>query len=167
MPLTLAVSDTSPLSNLAVIGRLELLQSQFSKVWIPPAVERELSRLSNTDATSALEQAFRDGWLAQRALRDDRIVRLLTPPLHRGEAEAIALAVEIAADLILLDEHEARSVASRIGLHITGVLGVLLRAKQTGAIPSVRDEIVALRVRAGFFVSARLEQQVIELAGEA
>jgi predicted nucleic acid-binding protein len=91
---------------------------------------------------------------------------MLEASLDSGEAEAIALAIELAADLILLDEKEGRAAAGSAGLKVTGVLGVLLRAKLDGLIQAVKPEVDALRTRAHFFVSHRLEQQIIEIAGE-
>ena len=86
--------------------------------------------------------------------------------VHPGEAEAIALAAELAADVLLMDEQEGRKLAEEAGLPVTGTLGVLLRAKQTGAIKAVKPEIQALRDRARFFVSAGLEARVLSDAGE-
>jgi len=74
--------------------------------------------------------------------------------------------LELSADLILLDERDARSAAQRAGLNVTGVLGLLLRARKDGLIPAVKPELDALRSRAHFFVAQRLEQQIIEIAGE-
>jgi predicted nucleic acid-binding protein len=61
----LVVSDTSPLSNLAIIGRLALLREQFCEVWMPPAVVRELSALKNLNAKAALSEAVLSGWLKE------------------------------------------------------------------------------------------------------
>jgi predicted nucleic acid-binding protein len=92
--------------------------------------------------------------------------RLLSTGLDRGEAEAIALAVELPADWILLDETDGRSAASRAGLRVTGILGVLLRAKQRGEISLLKPELTALRTQARFFISTRLENEVLQMAGE-
>lgn len=64
----LVVSDTSPLSNLAIIGRLELLREQFAEVWMPPAVARELGALGDSPAQVALLEAVRAGWLKEMPL---------------------------------------------------------------------------------------------------
>jgi predicted nucleic acid-binding protein len=63
--------------------------------------------------------------------------------LHRGEAEAIALATELKADIVIIDERGARQLATHAGLSVTGVLGILLRAKRAGQIPAVRPEFKA------------------------
>ena len=91
---------------------------------------------------------------------------LLLASRHRGEAEAIALAVDLKADTIIIDEHEGRLLARQAGLSVTGVLGVLLRAKEAGTISAVQPEIRALRAQARFFVSKLLEARVLDLAGE-
>ena len=162
----LVASNTSPISNLAVIGRLSLLRSQFREIWIPGAVQSELHQLSDPTALKEIQQALQDGWIKPRALREDHVARLLAAALDPGEAEAIALALELPADLILLDERDGRSAAERAGLRVTGVLGVLLRAKDDGQIQLIKPEIVALRAQARFFLSARLQEKILALAGE-
>jgi predicted nucleic acid-binding protein len=83
-----------------------------------------------------------------------------------GEAEAIALAVELNAGAILMDEQEGRALASQTGIRVTGVLGVLLHAKRSGQIASIRREIASLREKARFFVSGSMEAKIIAAAGE-
>jgi predicted nucleic acid-binding protein len=86
--------------------------------------------------------------------------------LDRGEAEAIALAAELSADLLLLDERRARRIASRLGLRYIGVLGVLLDAKNRGDLTAVKPVLEALITQAGFWVSTDLYARVIEASGE-
>lgn len=162
----LVASDTSPISNLAVIGRLGLLRAWLGEIWIPEAVKREVGAVPIPSALTAIEEALQDGWIRSRAVQGDRVVRLLQAGLHRGEAEAIALGLELPADLVLLDEREGRSAAERAGLRVTGVLGVLLRAKLQGAIPSLKAELENLRDRARFFVALDLEEEILQRARE-
>jgi predicted nucleic acid-binding protein len=161
-----AVSNTSPISNLALIGRLDLLQEQFGKILIPRAVERELKALSNSQAKAAIAAALSQGWLEVRAVGALPLSSLLQVRLHEGESEAIALAVEVSAPWTLLDEREARAAALRMNLKITGVLGVLLRARRKGQIMSLRSEMEQLRREAHFFIAPDLEQHLLQLAGE-
>ena len=104
----LTVSNTSPVSNLASIGRLELLKSQFSVIWIPDAVAVELAAHPDPDARDAIQSAVRDRWIRIGTPHDSRLLRVLMLQLHQGEAEAIALATDIKADIVLIDEQEAR-----------------------------------------------------------
>ena len=113
-----------------------------------------------------VQQAVRKGWIKPQTLRDHRVARLLGATLDPGEAEAIALALELSADLIPLDERCSRIAAERSGLRVIGLLGVLLRAKKDGTIHAVQPEVEALRSRARFFVSPHVERQILEMAGE-
>jgi hypothetical protein len=159
------VSNTSPLSNLAIVGRLALLRDQFGVVLVPSAVRRELIQLRHPVATELLDQAFRDGWLQATSLLQPA-PGYLGAGLHAGEAEALALAVELPADLTLLDDGDARRRAREAGLRISGILGVLLRAKRDGYIPSLREEIRRLREDARFFIARPLERELLAAAGE-
>ncbi len=109
----LAVSNTSPISNLASIGRLELLKSQFSELWIPDAVAAELAAHPDPIAQATMQAAMRDQWMKIATPRDSGLLRLLLLQLHRGEAEAIAMATDINADIVLIDEQEGRQLASK------------------------------------------------------
>jgi len=86
--------------------------------------------------------------------------------LDRGEAESIALALDRNADLLLLDEKEGRRAAQRLGLHVVGVLGVLLEAKRKGLVATIRPHLDALRQTAGFYLSETLYLHALELAAE-
>ena len=122
--------------------------------------------MPNPEAKTSIENAFRDGWLRCRSVGNWQLAAALGNDLDKGEAEAIALATEIQAGVLLIDEKEGRSVARQAGLVVRGVLGVLLRAKAMGEIASVKAEIDALRNRAGFFIAASLEIDVLRSVGE-
>ncbi len=162
----LVVSDTSPLSNLAIIGRLPLLHEQFTEVLMPTAVARELDALNEPAARAALSQAVQDGWLREMALPPSAPFPPLLRGLDVGETEALPLALAISAHRVLIDEREARQCAEALGLHSIGVLGVLLAAISLGAVLTLQAEIDKLRLQAGFFVDRILEARVLALAGE-
>src|SRR4051812_443189 len=111
-----AVSNTSPISNLAHIGRLDLLKAQFPVLWIPDGVEVELAAHPNLPAAADIEQALRTQWIRVATPSESRLLRLLLSDLHRGEAEAIALASDMGADMVLIDELEGRQRAAEAGL---------------------------------------------------
>jgi len=161
-----AVSNTSPISNLATIDRLSLLRSQFQEILIPDAVARELKAHPEAAANDRIENALKEQWIRVAAPRDSHLLRVLLLQLHPGEAETIALAADQSADIVLIDEREGRHLATKVGLAVTGVLGILLRAKRAGQIEAIRPEIERLRTKAGFFLSASLEARVLAAAGE-
>lgn len=103
-----AVSNTSPISNLAAIGRLRLLQSQFSEIWIPAAVSQELGAHPDPVALAAIRGAMGEAWIKQAPMPASRLADVLSLHLHGGEAETIALAADLKAEIVIVDEQEGR-----------------------------------------------------------
>src|SRR5713101_4181029 len=155
-----AVSNTSPIFNLACINHLNLLRTQFGDVWIPQAVQDELRNVPDRAVRNTIDEASEAGWLKTRRASNASLVSLLAVELHPGESEAIALALEMKTRL-LIDERDGRRLARQLGLDLTGVLGVLLRAKRTGQISAIKPEIEALRIKAHFFIAPDLEMAVL------
>ena len=92
--------------------------------------------------------------------------RALNPPLGRCEAEAIKLAQEIGADLLLTDDRKARAAATQLGIKSSGVLGLVVHAKKLGRVSSVRDAIEVLEKRGGLYLSDAVKVEALKLAGE-
>lgn len=162
----LVVSNTSPVLNLAIIGHLELLYHQFRTVWIPQAVVDELRIDQDLPGSAAVRKAQEAGWLVSDHVADKVRVTLLQRDLDLGESEAIALALQKRADWLLLDEREGRRIAKSLGLKVTGVLGILLKAKLEGQLPSLSQAMDQLRDLADFRIDADLHAQLVEIAGE-
>ncbi len=161
------ISDSSILIHLTAMGRLGLLKEFYGKITIPAAVRREVVEEGKGRAGSVeVMKALKDGWIKVLSPGDKALLRLLKHNLDEGEAEAIALAVEIQAELVLLDESDARRAADVSGLNKTGVVGLLIRAKLEGKIPSLRLELDRLRQLAGFWMSNNVYQQALEAVGE-
>ncbi len=100
------------------------------------------------------------------ALRNPSVAHALGLELDVGEAEAIALAAERRADLVLVDEHRGRVAARRMGLSTMGLLGLLLLAKRRGVVPAIAPLLRRLEQEAGFWVGTELHQRVLADAGE-
>jgi len=160
----IVVSNTSPIINLAVVGQLDLLKMLYNKVIIPQAVFREIT-IDGVGQPGAVETQ-KLGWIESKPVSDRAFTIALLRELDAGEAEAIALAVELGADLLLLDERRGRSVASRLGLRFIGLLGVLIEGKQKGYISEIKPVIDDLMMRASFWISPKLYAQVLQVAGE-
>lgn len=161
------VSNTSPILNLAIVKQLDLLRQQFTEVLIPPEVWAELQPDSVAPGVEAIRQALADKWLRVHELKDARLAQALMLELDRGEAAAIALALELSANQILLDERDGRAKAKALGLRPVGLLGVLLRAKRDGKIESVKAGMQALQSDAGFFISEELFAAILTEADES
>lgn len=161
----IAVSNTSPLTNLAAIDQFDLLQQLFSTLHIAEGVWAELN--ANGKARPGSREVQTADWIIQHTITLQTPLAELRTRLDRGEAESIVLALKLQADLILLDENEGRQVAQQLGLRPIGVLGILLRAKSRGLIDAVQPELDALRQQAKFYLSDTLYKQVLLQAGES
>jgi uncharacterized protein len=160
----IVVSNTSPITNLAGIGQFELLRLLYSELYIAQAVWEEL-HASGREWPGARDVAKAD-WVRRSRVRNRSLVVSLQRDLDPGEAETIALALEKKADLVLLDEKEGRRAATRLGLRVTGVVGVLLDAKAQSYLRIVQPLLDRLRSEAGFYISDGLYRTALKLAGE-
>ncbi len=160
----IVVSDTSPINNLAAIRQLHLLHQLYGIVIIPEAVYRELTDNSFPVAGSTEVQTL--DWIQTRTIRDHTLAEALSNELDLGEAEAIALAVEIQAERLLIDERRGRLVASRLNLRYTGILGILVEAKSQGFISQVKPLLNALIDQAGFWIAEPLYNRVLQIVNE-
>ena len=158
------VSDTSALSNLALIEHLWLLEAIYQTVIIPQAVANELAAASSSKISTILQLK----WIQTQAIIDTQIANQLQAErgLDIGEAHAIVLALELNADDLLMDERLGRQEALRFGIPIIGILGVLILAKQRQLIPKVQTVMDSLMNQAGFRVSSQLYRQVLSLSQE-
>ena len=156
----IVVSDTSPVLALAAIGQLDLLRSLFGDVIIPEAVDHELAR-KHSDFLPL------PNWIRSKRASDRALVETLLGAIDLAEAEAIALAIELKADLLLIDERLGRKLAHERGLPYTGLIGVILEAKRRGYLSAVRPLLDDLFTKAGFRISMRLRRRTLDLAGEA
>ncbi len=162
----LVVSNTSPILNLAIVNLLDLLKEQFDRVLIPPAVRAELKLEDDLPGVERARAALDAGWITVSNVDNANLVRVLSLELDDGEAEAIALALQMGAQRILMDEREGRVKAKAMGLTPTGVLGILLRAKRDGKLQSVESVMNALKQEAGFYIEDHLRDEILKEAGE-
>jgi hypothetical protein len=142
----IVVCDTSPILNLSAVDQLGLLKSLYSEIVIPPWVNQD--------------------WVKTISAQNQREVMLLREQLDPGESEAIVLAGELKAELLLLDEKRGRGIATTRGLEVTGRLGVLAEAKARGLIPncmSILDDMIRI---AGFWIGEDLRTQYLRAMNE-
>ena len=157
------IANTSPLQYLHQAELLDLLPTLFGRIDVPDAVVAEIvegrKRRINLPDLETLP------WITIRSVADRTLLPLATG-LGSGEREVLALGLESQDSLIVLDDEDARRHARAVGLDVVGTLGVLLRAKETGALKALRpvlDLLEALR----FYVGNEVRHAVLESAGEA
>jgi predicted nucleic acid-binding protein len=160
----LIICNTSPLINLAEIDHLELLLGLPGAVCITPAVVVELQAKSRLFPKAAL--AANSERLRLLGPEDGLLVRSFAATLHSGESECLALAMENPGSLLVLDDLSARAAATANGLVFTGTLGILAAAKSRGQLAALAPVLQALKSQARFWINPRLEQVLLEQAGE-
>jgi len=158
------VSHTSPIINLAAIGQLQLLKQLYSKIILPEAVRQEIVVKGIGQAGSA--KIDESKWIEVKTISNHEFIQALQLELDKGESEAIGLALELRADLLLIDERKARLVANRFGIHYIGILGILIEAKQNGLIKAAKPFLDNLIAKAGFWISQGLYNRVLKEVGE-
>lgn len=163
MPATeVVVADTSPLLNLALIDQLDLVRDQFSTVTVTEQVWTEL--MAGEEGVNSLQSAHDDGTIKIITPEQSPLLAEFRRNLDIGEAATLAYAIETDADLVLLDEREARQTARRHDLRITGAVGILLRAAKNDDV-ELQTELDRLR-EAGFWISDELYETVLAEANE-
>jgi predicted nucleic acid-binding protein len=158
------ISNSSPLILYAKIGRLDLLREVFVEVFVPPAVHEEV--VSGRAGRPGAEEIASLPWVTLRTLENPETAQTFMTRLHPGEAETIALAVELPGQTpVLLDDRAGRRVARELGLRVFGSAGVLVLAKEQGLIPTVRPVLDTLR-SAGLYLSDSAYRDALMLASE-
>jgi hypothetical protein len=151
---------------MACISRLDILYAQFPDVQIPQDVWDELIVAKDFNEFSHIQQAVELQQIKIQKLTNIALKQSFMLVLDKGEAAAIALAIESGIKDIIIDENEGRKVAKAMGLRPIGVLGILLLAKKQRKIHSLTDEMLRLKDISGFFIADTLFQKFQKEAGE-
>lgn len=157
----IVVSDTSVITNLLQLDLLDILHATFGQIIIPEKVAEELSKISGQ-----LEIVHSTDWIEIRALSKRVDYNKLIESLDPGESEAIAMALELHADALLIDEKEGRRVAQGMGIVVTGLLGILLIAKENSVIHEIKPILDKLIFELGFRINPKLYRKVLDKAEE-
>ena len=147
------ISNTSCLILLDNINALDILQKLYQNIYLTEEVAQEYGKPLET-------------WMNVVTVKDKNYLRILNTSVDLGEASTIALALQMQEDnVMILDDLKARKLAKQLQLKFTGLLGILLKAKQQHIISSVTDIFTQLK-KANFRVSEKLEKALLRLAGE-
>ena len=156
------VSDSGPILSFARAGQLEILRQVAGELLIPEAVFEEIAVRGQGKPG---DEAVRAGtWIKSEKVKDRSMLNQLSRRLNAGEMEAIALAAELNAT-ILIDEYEGRKEAARIGIEHFGSLRILKEAKERGVIQEIRPVLDKL-IASGTYVSEKLYQEFLGVSGE-
>lgn len=156
------VTNTTPIISLLKVDRLELLQQLYSEINIPTAVFDEI------EAGKSNKGYYKDlskiEWIKIIEIQNKQAVKYFLD-LDLGEAEAIVLATELGADLIIIDEKLGRFHAKHAELKVTGTLGVLIKAKTNGLIKNLKPFLNEL-IEKGVWISEELKSEILKKVGE-
>ena len=154
----IVVSGTSPLTYLMQVGEVLLLKKLFFEVVIPPAVFDELNIVAVHKVT--LKELLEQGWLNVQTPAHEFLQRIHRFGLDKGETEALALALALKADYIIIDERSGSVAANQLQIPATGLIGVLIAAKKQGLIPAVKPLLDKI-IQQGFFITKQFYQKVL------
>ncbi len=160
----IVVADAGPLIHLAAIGQLELIHRLSQEVLVPPSVFDEVV-VVGAGLPGAAEVGAAPWIRVASPSGGDVVAALLAAGLHLGEAQAIALAVELRADRLLIDERQGRVTAEAMGVAVVGSVGILIAAKVRGDVPALAPHLEALRA-SGLWLSDSLIARVLLAVGE-
>lgn len=158
------VSDASSLGSLALIDYLWLLEAIYGTVVISEVVARELATAKNARIQAVLSAS----WVKVQGPTEGAIatVQQQGQQFDLGDTHTLALALQINADEVLINERRGRQVAQGLGLSVIGIFGIVIVAKQRALIPSVRRVMDALVELAGFRISHQLYQKILKFVDE-
>lgn len=160
----IVVADTSVILNLCCVQEQELLRAIFQQVLITPAVRAEFERAAIVYPRFA--GLTLPTWIQEQQPRaiSDQLLR--APDLDTGEITAIALALELRADAVLIDEMNGRRVARQFGVTPIGVAGILVIARQRGFLPALASVFQRLEHKANFWLSPEIRAESLRTVGE-
>lgn len=154
----IVVSNSTPLIALSKINKFDLLREYFEGIYIPKEVYNEVVTRGGT--LSGAEEVASAEWIKVENVKSRIAVESLSITLGKGEAEAIVLAKERGA-LLIIDDGDGRRTAELLGLKITGTVGILLLASANGKLDFRKtiDELMAV----GFRLSEREYKRILNL----
>lgn len=155
------ISNTTPILSLLKINKLHLLRELYGKIIIPNAVFQEIEK--GKDKLFYKNLALLD-WIIIETIKNNNPKEYIFD-LDEGEAEVLILAKEQNADLVIMDEITGRRYAKQLNLNLTGTIGILLKAKETGLIKSVKKLLTEL-IEKGTWLHPNLISKTLELANE-
>lgn len=158
------VSNTTPISNFLHVDRMDILQKLFKEIHIPQAVKTEIEAFFLSD--DRWHTALDNGFIRVHSVHSDSLLSHPLHILHDGEVEALNLSIEQCATLCLIDDKDARIVASLNKIPVSGTLGILIRAKKHGIIDSAKPLMDALRDHHAFWISTMMYKEVLRMTGE-
>jgi predicted nucleic acid-binding protein len=157
------VVNTTPLIALSHIGQLDILKKMYGEILIPNAVYNELS--AKPDSICKIEVDNSKDWIMVEEIKNQMAKSMYKTQLHEGEVEVMILSQEVNADLVIIDDANAKKHAKYLKLPVTGTLGVLIKAKQNGYVDKLKP-MLQMMIENGIYISQDLVKLCLKQVGE-
>lgn len=157
------IVNTTPLIALCHVGQFDILKKIYGEISIPQAVYRELSEKKDSVCKKQVDDSL--SWIHVENIKNQMAKSMFKTQLHDGEVEVMILAKEKNADLVIIDDANAKKHAKYLKLSVTGTLGILIRAKRQGYISELKP-IIQEMVEKNIFISEKLMKLCLEQVGE-
>ena len=157
------IINSTPLIALSHINKLNLLKMLYNQVYIPQAVFDEISVKEDSICKIQVKQSL--DWIKVLKIKNTMAKEFFKAQLNDGEVEVMILAKEICANLVVIDDKNAKKHAKYLGLNVTGTLGILLKAKQQGIIQEIKPLLMEL-IDKGIYISDNIINICLKAANE-
>ena len=157
------VVNTTPLIALSHVGQLSILKELYGEILIPEAVYRELSVKADSICKRTVDRSL--DWIRVEKIQNQMAKAMYKTQLHEGEVEVMILSKEIGADVVIIDDANAKKHAKYLGLPVTGTLGVLIKARQEGYVEALKP-ILHQMIENGIYMSDSLVELCLKQVGE-
>jgi len=157
------IVNSTPIISLSIVDKLDLLSKLYEQVCIPKAVYDEVCKEGESQVgAKALRNA---DFIKVVSIKNVEAREFFSTRLHKGEIEVMILAKELRADLIIIDDYQARKHAKYLDLNITGTLGVLLKSKKNNHVESIKPLMDKL-IKNDIYIGDNLYKKILNIAGE-
>jgi len=146
------IADTSCFIILSKINELEIIHQVYGDI------------ITTIDVATEFGEEL-PNWAIIVEVKDKLRQHLLEMQIDKGESSAIALALETPNSTLIIDDYKARKVAEHVGINYTGTIGVLIKAKLLGIIPSIKPLLAKIK-ETNFRISIELEEKALQESGE-
>ena len=157
------IVNSTPIISLCLIGKLHFLKDLYGIIMIPEAVFKEISVKPDSVAKNELDKSL--DWIEICSIKNEMAKILYKSQLHDGEVEVMILGKETSADLLIIDDKNAKKHAKYLGFNVTGTLGVLIKAKKSGHIQSVKSLIENL-ISENIYIDSKIIEYCLKEVGE-
>ena len=157
------IVNSTPLIALCNVERLDILNKLYGEIMIPKAVYEEISVKENSVCKRMIDES--KGWVKIKSIQNEMAKLMFKSQLHDGEVEVMILAKEEDADLVIIDDGNARKHAKYLGLTLTGTIGVLIKAKQMGYVSEIKPLLEGL-CKSGIYLSKELFEKCLDIVNE-